>query len=128
MRRHPMVNFCYADYHERREDVDKALTVYNSFVANKDLDPTPAYIKLMEFCRRNEGIKPARVAFRKARENLKCRYHIFIAAALMEYLYSKDKNVAFKIFELGLKKYATVAEYVLAYVDYLSHLNGKLSQ
>lgn len=34
--------------------------------------------------------------------------------------------MAFKIFELGLKKYGDIPEYVLAYIDYLSHLNGKL--
>ncbi len=37
----------------------------------------------------------------------------------------QDKSVAFKIFELGLKKYGDIPEYILAYIDYLSHLNGK---
>lgn len=36
----------------------------------------------------------------------------------------QDKSVAFKIFELGLKKYGDIPEYILAYIDYLSHLNG----
>ena len=36
----------------------------------------------------------------------------------------QDKNVAFKIFELGLKKYGQFADYILAYVDYMSHING----
>lgn len=35
--------------------------------------------------------------------------------------------MAFKIFELGLKKYGDIPEYILAYIDYLSHLNGRLS-
>lgn len=35
--------------------------------------------------------------------------------------------MAFKIFELGLKKYGDIPEYILAYIDYLSHLNGGLS-
>lgn len=38
----------------------------------------------------------------------------------------QDKSVAFKIFELGLKKYGDIPEYILAYIDYLSHLNGRL--
>lgn len=38
----------------------------------------------------------------------------------------QDKSVAFKIFELGLKKYGDIPEYILAYIDYLSHLNGKI--
>ena len=41
----------------------------------------------------------------------------------MEYYCSKEKNIAFRIFELGLKKYANDPKYVLAYVDYLSQLN-----
>ncbi|XP_026322588.1 protein suppressor of forked [Hyposmocoma kahamanoa] len=51
------------------------------------------------------------------------RYHVFVAAALMEYYCSKDKNIAFRIFELGLKKFSHIPEYVLCYIDYLSHLN-----
>lgn len=38
---------------------------------------------------------------------------------------TQDKSVAFKIFELGLKKYGDIPEYILAYIDYLSHLNGR---
>lgn len=52
-------------------------------------------------------------------------FQIFVAAALMEYYCSKDKNIAFRIFELGLKKFASNPQYVLCYIDYLSHLNGK---
>lgn len=43
----------------------------------------------------------------------------------MEYYCSKDKNIAFRIFELGLKKFSDSPEYVMCYIDYLSHLNGK---
>lgn len=42
------------------------------------------------------------------------------------HLSPQDKSVAFKIFELGLKKYGDIPEYILAYIDYLSHLNGRL--
>lgn len=52
---------------------------------------------------------------------------VFVAAALMEYYCSKDKNIAFRIFELGLKKFSNCPEYVICYIDYLSHLNGKHS-
>merc|ERR1719508_440247 len=41
----------------------------------------------------------------------------------MEYYSSKDKNVAFRIFDLGLRKFGSSSEYILAYLDYLSHLN-----
>ena len=37
----------------------------------------------------------------------------------------QDKTVAFKIFELGLKKFGQFPDYVVQYIDYMSHLNGK---
>lgn len=77
----------------------------------------------MKFTRRAEGIKSARAVFKKAREDIRSRYHVFVAAALMEYYCSKDKDIAFRIFELGLKRFGGSPEYVLCYIDYLSHLN-----
>lgn len=77
----------------------------------------------MKFARRAEGIKSARAIFKKAREDIRSRYHVFVAAALMEYYCSKDKDIAFRIFELGLKRFGGSPEYVMCYIDYLSHLN-----
>lgn len=77
----------------------------------------------MKFARRAEGIKSARGIFKKAREDIRSRYHVFVAAALMEYYCSKDKDIAFRIFELGLKRFGGSPEYVMCYIDYLSHLN-----
>lgn len=79
----------------------------------------------MKFARRAEGIKSAREIFKKAREDIRSRYHVFVAAALMEYYCSKDHNVAFRIFELGLKRFGGSPEFVMSYIEYLSHLNGK---
>lgn len=81
------------------------------------------YVQYMKFARRAEGIKSARGIFKKAREDVRSRYHIFVAAALMEYYCSKDKEIAFRIFELGLKRFGGSPEYVMCYIDYLSHLN-----
>lgn len=36
----------------------------------------------------------------------------------------QDKDIAFRIFELGMKKFSNNIGFLLAYVDYLSHLNG----
>lgn len=77
----------------------------------------------MKFARRAEGIKSARAVFKKAREDVRSRYHVFVAAALMEYYCSKDKDIAFRIFELGLKRFGGSPDYVMCYIDYLSHLN-----
>ena len=43
----------------------------------------------MKFARRAEGIKAARSVFKKAREDSRIRYHVFVAAALMEYYCTK---------------------------------------
>ena len=48
-----------------------------------------AYIQYMKFARRAEGIKAARAVFKKAREDERIRYHVFVAAALMEYYCTK---------------------------------------
>ena len=80
--------------------------------------------------------------FKKAREDERSNFHVYVAAALMEYYSSKDKNVAFRfeplgcrvlifctgivcfrIFDLGLRKFSSSTEFILAYLDYLSHLN-----
>jgi len=82
-----------------------------------------AYIQYMKFARRAEGIKSARTIFKRAREDVRSKFQVYVAAALMEYYSSKDKNIAFRIFELGLKKFPDSPEYVLCYIDYLSHLN-----
>ena len=43
----------------------------------------------MKFGRRAEGIKTARTVFRLAREDARCKFHVFVNAALMEYYCSK---------------------------------------
>ena len=39
------------------------------------------------------GIKAGRAVFKKAREDTRSKHHVFVAAALMEYYCSKDKQV-----------------------------------
>nr|XP_020012933.1 cleavage stimulation factor subunit 3 isoform X2 [Castor canadensis] len=106
-----------------RMKYEKVHSIYNRLLSIEDIDPTLVYIQYMKFARRAEGIKSGRMIFKKAREDTRTRHHVYVTAALMEYYCSKDKSVAFKIFELGLKKYGDIPEYVLAYIDYLSHLN-----
>lgn len=118
-----LLYFAYADFEEGRLKYDKVHQIYGRFLEIQDTDPTLAYIQYMKFARRAEGIKSARNVFKRAREDPRCKFHIFVAAALMEYYCSKDKNIAFRIFELGLKKFSDNPQYILCYVDYLSHLN-----
>ena len=36
----------------------------------------------------------------------------------------QEKTVALKIYELGLKKFGHITEYIMSYIDFMSHLNG----
>ena len=126
MRSNMLIHFAYADLEEYRLHVDKARSIYNRLtdVNESNLkDPTLAYIQAMRFERRVDGIKAARALFKRAREDTRSNHQIYIAAALMEYYCTKDNNIAFNIFNLGLKKYSQNIEYILAYVDFMTHLN-----
>ncbi|XP_062507922.1 cleavage stimulation factor subunit 3-like isoform X2 [Corticium candelabrum] len=113
----------YADFEEMRMKHDKVHGIYTRFLEVKEADPTLAYIQYMRFARRAEGIKAARTVFKKARDDTRTKGHVYVAAALMEYYCTKDKNISLKIFELGLKKYASDSDYCVAYVEFLTHLN-----
>lgn len=123
LKKNMLLYFAYADFEEGRLKYEKVHQIYSRFLDIQDIDPTLAFVQYMKFARRAEGIKSARTVFKRAREDLRSRFHVFVAAALMEYYCSKDKNIAFRIFELGLKKFSDNPEYILCYIDYLSHLN-----
>lgn len=48
----------------------------------------------MKFARRAEGIKSGRSIFKKAREDVRTRHHVYVTAALMEYYCSKVSSAA----------------------------------
>ncbi|XP_065826444.1 cleavage stimulation factor subunit 3-like [Oscarella lobularis] len=119
----PLIYFAYADFEEAKMKNEKVHSIYSRLLEIEDVDPSLAYVQYMRFTRRAEGIKAARTVFKKAREDARTKSQVYVAAALMEYYCTKDKNIALKIFELGLKKYSDDVSYGVAYVDYLSHLN-----
>jgi len=126
MRSNMLIHFAYADFEEYRLNVDKARAIYNRLLDVNEAnlkDPTLAYIQAMRFERRTDGIKSARTIFKRAREDSRINHQIYIAAALMEYYCTKDNNIAFNIFNLGLKKYGQNIDYILAYIDFMTHLN-----
>ncbi len=126
MRSSMLIHFAYADLEEYRLNVDKARAIYNRLLDVNEAnlkDSTLAYIQAMRFERRVDGIKSARIIFKRAREDPRTNHQIYIAAALMEYYCTKDNNIAFNIFNLGLKKYGQNVDYILAYIDYMTHLN-----
>lgn len=86
------MNFAYADFEEVQQHNDKVEAVYNRLISTTDEDRTlvrfyrlsltkflyfsQVYIQYMNFKRRTAGIKGARVAFKKAREDTKCNYQV----------------------------------------------------
>ncbi|KAK3887799.1 hypothetical protein Pmani_024674 [Petrolisthes manimaculis] len=123
LRKNQLLYFAYADFEESRLRYPEVHKIYQRYIEMEDIDPTLAYLQYMKFARRAEGIKSTREVFKKAREDIRTRFHVYVGAALMEYYCTKNKDIAFRIFELGLKKFPDNADYIMAYVDYLSHLN-----
>lgn len=77
--------------HQSRMKHEKVHSIYNRLLGIEDIDPTLVYIQYMKFARRAEGIKMGRTIFKKAREDLRTRHHVYVTAALMEYYCSKVK-------------------------------------
>lgn len=142
-----LLHFAYADFEEQQMRFDKVNQIYQSYLDIKEVDPTlvrtvkankcwihnntltllslpKCYIQYMKFSHRTEGKNASRLIFKKAREDPRVSHHVFVAAALMEYYCTKDQKIASNVFELGFKRYKANEDYILAYIDYLSHLNG----
>ncbi|EDV26461.1 uncharacterized protein TRIADDRAFT_21977, partial [Trichoplax adhaerens] len=118
-----LLYFAFADFEESRMQYEKCHSIYNKLLLRDDVDPTLVYIQYIKFVRRAEGIQSARKVFKKSRNDARSQYHVYVAAALMEYHCSKEKTISIKIFDLGLKKFGSNPDYVLCYIDFLSHLN-----
>ncbi|CAH0487913.1 unnamed protein product [Peronospora farinosa] len=124
------LHFAFADHHELRGDIPAAKAIYEKLI--KDYASALAYVTYQRFARRaygTKGLNEARAVFKRARKDERegaCTYHVFAASALLEF-YSDNsdngKDIALKIFELGLKKCIQEPAYVLCYLDFLGHLN-----
>uniref|UniRef100_A0A1I8A424 Suf domain-containing protein n=1 Tax=Steinernema glaseri TaxID=37863 RepID=A0A1I8A424_9BILA len=123
MRESQLIYFAYADFEEERREFTNVKAIYDRLLEVESCDPTLAYIHLMKFVRRTEGIKEARLVFKRARTDNRVQFHVYVASALMEYYCSKEKDVSKRIFELGLRKYASEPEYAMAYLDFLNFMN-----
>ncbi|KAJ3140311.1 mRNA 3'-end-processing protein rna14 [Geranomyces variabilis] len=89
---------------------------------------TLVWIVYMRAARRVQGIMAARLIFTRARKSEKCTYHLWVAAALMEYFCNKDAGVAGRVFENALKTFNPAEDpqapaLILLYLDFLINLN-----
>ena len=125
---------CYLSYDlngfrffKRLGNFQKTYEIYEKCSQNPHIEePTLIWIHYIRFARRHEDLAAARKLFRRAREDSRSTFPLFIANADIEYFAGKDKTVGFKIFQLGAKKYSTEPEYILSFLKYMAHLNGLL--
>jgi cleavage stimulation factor subunit 3 len=106
---------------QRRKDVEreKVRPKVEELKENASL----VWIKYMHFVRRQEGQRPSRAIFARARKSKHCTWQVFEANALMEYHCSKEVSVATKVFELALKTYGDDEAFVVRYLDFLLSIN-----
>lgn len=124
MKNNVLIHLAYANFEELRSNYQKTYEIFEKCIQNPSLEePTLAWIHYIRFARRHEDIGAARKLFRRAREDQRSTYHLFIANTNLEYFATKDKTIGFKIFQLGAKKYSNEPEYILAFLRYMSHLN-----
>lgn len=83
---------------------------------------TLVYTKLMMTNKRASGIKESRQIFKQAKKFTDIGHELYVENALMEY-YSDNKNIARKVFELGMKTYGHVGQYLISYLEFLIMVN-----
>lgn len=85
---------------------------------------THVYVQFMRFAKRSdEGVKCSRAIFSRARKYFACTPQIFVAAAQLEFFFSKEPAICTKIFELGLKKFMGDATFTTEYLKMLIVMN-----
>ena len=116
-----ILHFAYADMLESQKNTKSAKEVYEKLLTQQQT--SMVFIQYMKFSRRTEGMKEARLVFKRGRTSPTITYHLFVSAALMEWHLNKDINVARNIFELGMTKFGVDSDYVIEYIKFLQHLN-----
>ena len=92
MKHNQLIYFAYADFEESRKKLTAAHDIYNRVLAlpvSVMPDQTLTYIQYMKFSRRAEGVKKSREIFKKARDDTRISYQVYVAAAFTEYYCSK---------------------------------------
>lgn len=118
-----LLHFQFCDFLELGGNHEEADAIYKKLIETK---PEPlVWIQYIFFSRRIYNIHGARKIFFKARKSLNCTYHVYVAAALLEYYVNKDESVSKAIFELGLKRYSQEPSFLLQYIQFLQYKNDE---
>ncbi|GJD09788.1 Cleavage stimulation factor subunit 77 [Galdieria sulphuraria] len=111
-----MLYFCLADLEESMKNFSIVESLYEELLK---LSPSSlVYIQYMQFLRRVKGIDASRKLFLRARKEIS-DYHLYIAAAELEYYRNKNLDAALNIFELGLKSFPQVLDFALEFIAFL---------
>ena len=87
---------------------------------SKQLQPIQlVYIQYMYFCKRSFNVNTTRQVFITARKDVNVSYHVYIAAAQLEWLVNQDLKIAAGIYAVGWKLYAAHFTFVLHYLNFL---------
>ncbi|CAK5277319.1 unnamed protein product [Mycena citricolor] len=85
------------------------------------------WINYMRFARRSQGQLAHREAFGKARKDEYIPFEVFEAAAMTEHRCNQEDGtaVATRIFEAGMKRFGTDAQYVDCHLAFLININDE---
>ncbi|KRZ19124.1 Cleavage stimulation factor subunit 3 [Trichinella zimbabwensis] len=84
-----LIYFVYSRFLENQKRYSEVKEVLQSFIQIPNVDPTLAYIHLMQFANRTGNLASARAIFKSAREDERTKCEMYIAAAEMEYRWKK---------------------------------------
>mmetsp|Transcript_31967 Transcript_31967/g.62536 ORF Transcript_31967/g.62536 Transcript_31967/m.62536 type:complete len:797 (+) Transcript_31967:3-2393(+) len=115
-----LMGLVYAEYRETRNQFSQARSIYEKLtISAPEKQRTLAWILLMRFARRCQGVDSARNIFLKARKAKNITWHLFVEAANMESRANEDPKVAARILTLGYKSFQDDAKFVDAYSKFL---------
>lgn len=118
--------FSYADFQENQgteAGIALARATYERLLA---VAPQPlVHVQYVRFAWRSLTADSARQVFAAARRAPTCTYHVYVAAALLEFQRAKNIGVAVRIFEKGMERYAAEPGFVTEYLDFVAHLNNE---
>lgn len=115
-----LINFQFTDFLELHNFTTEADGLYKRLCQQFAQNPL-VWIQYMYFARRVHGIQAGRKLFFKARKQPNASFHVYVAAAQLEYYVNKDENVARNIYELGYHQFENNPAFLKHYVDFLYH-------
>ncbi|KAJ7163444.1 Suf-domain-containing protein [Mycena crocata] len=102
-----------------------SVTLNHAGLAQRKRSYNNAWINYLRFIYRAEGLQPYRLGFDKARRDEFAGCEVFESAAMTEYYCNTEdgRGTAARIFQEGLKKFASNATYVFSYLNFLLSIN-----